>query len=102
MPTRSKRSKLAKELWHQGRTGFVKRATAPSPDGSVYCPSDNDAERLSTDTEDRGDDRAMAAVAEPLQHLYAEHLPDHLQLNPRNKCKNRPAVYTKESSTTAW
>ncbi len=85
-----------------GDTGFVKCATAPSPDSSVYCLSGNDAETLSTDTEDRGDDQAMTAVAEPLQCLYTKCLPDHLQLNSQNKHKNRPAVYTKESSTIAW
>ena len=102
MPTRSKRSKLAKELQHQKCTGFVKHATALSPDGSVYYPSDNNAETLSIDIEDRRDNQAMVAVTEPLQCLYTEHLPDHLQLNPCNKCKNRLAMYTKESSTIAW
>jgi len=52
----NKRSKLAKELQHQGHTGFAKCKTAPSPDGSVYCPSDNDADGLSTDMGYRGDD----------------------------------------------
>ena len=52
----NKRSKLAKELQHQGCTGFAKCATASSPYGSVYCLLGNNADRLSTDMGDRGDD----------------------------------------------
>jgi hypothetical protein len=107
MPARSKRSRLAKEMRHQGRTGFAKRAkVAPSPEGSVYCPSDSDADadQSAGDTEETGDNQSIVSAAEGLQRLYAEILPEDLQQNrakPQTK-RRRPAVYTGESSTTAW
>jgi len=71
-------------LQHQGHTGFAKCArVAPSPEGSVYCPSDGDtdADDSAQDTEDTGDNQAMALGAEGLQCLYAEILPEDLQHN---------------------
>ena len=101
----NKRSRIARELRHQGRTGFAKRANAaPTPEGPVYCPSDSDADEQAVDMDDIGDDQAIASDAEGLQRLYADFLPEDLQLNrvhPQNKHK-RPVVYTGDSSTTAW
>lgn len=107
MPTRNKRSRLAKELQHQGHTGFAKRArVAPSPEGSVYCPSDGDTDGgvSARDTEDTSDDQEMALAAEGLQRVYVGLLPEDLQLNrvKHRKKPRRPAVYTGDSSTTAW
>ena len=107
MPSLNKRSKLAKELRHQGRTGFAKCArVAPSPEGSVYCPSDGDTDAgdSARDTEDTGENEAMTLAVEGLQHLYAEILPKDLQHNRVNHQiqPRRPAVYTRDSSTTAW
>jgi len=55
---------------------------------------------------DIGDEQPEDSAAEPLQHLYAEFLPNHLQLdcaqNMHKKVQNRPAVYTRDSSTTSW
>ena len=105
----SKKSRCAKELQCQGCTGFAKHAkTAPSSDSSVYCPSDNGGDESSTDLDmgDVGDEQPEGSAAEPLQHLYAEFLPDHLQLdyaqNMHKKVPNRPAVYTRDSNTTSW
>jgi hypothetical protein len=105
MPPANKRSRIARELRHQGHTGFAKHANAaPTPEGSVYCPSDSDADEQAIDMDDIGDDQAIASDAEGLQRLYADFLPEDLQLNrvhPQNKHK-RPVVYTGDSSTTAW
>src|SRR6266851_7821713 len=109
MPARGKKSRWAKELRCQGCSGFAKCAkTAPSSDGSAYCPSDDgDDESSSTDLDmgDIGDEQPEDSAAEPLQHLYAEFLPNHLQLdcaqNMHKKVQNRPAVYIRDSSTTS-
>jgi hypothetical protein len=72
----------------------------------VYCPSDGDADagQSAGDTDDTGDNQAVASAAEGLQRLYAEILPEDLQLNQVNpqKKRRRQAVYTRDSSTTAW
>ena len=82
MPSGNKRSRLARELQHQGRTGFAKCANpVPTPEGSIYCPSDSDADELAIDMDDIGDDQAIASDAEGLQCLYADFLPEDLQLN---------------------
>jgi hypothetical protein len=107
MPSLNKRSKLAKELQQQGCTGFAKcTRVALSPEGSVYCPSDGDIDAgdSARDTEDTGENEAMTLAAEGLQHLYMEILPEDLQHNRVNHQiqPRRPAVYTRDSSTTAW
>jgi hypothetical protein len=111
MPARSKKARRAKELRCQGRTGFAKRAkTAPSSDDSEYCPSDDggggDESSTDSDLGDIGDEQPERYAAEPLQRLYAEFLPDHLQLdgarNIHKKVPNRPAIYTRDSGTTSW
>ena len=110
MPARGKKSRWAKELQCQGCSGFAKCAkTAPSSDGSVYCPlDDGDDESSSTDSDigDIGDKQPEDSAAEPLQCLYTEFLSNHLQLdyaqNMHKKVQNRPAVYTRDSSTTSW
>src|SRR6266851_1835819 len=105
----NRKSRRAKELRCQGHAGFAKRAkTAPSLDGSVYCPSDNGGDESSTDSDmgDIEDKQLEGSAAEPLQRLYVEFLPDHLQLdyawNMHKKVLNRPAVYTRDSNTTSW
>ncbi len=82
MPPGKKRSRLARELRHQGHTGFAKHANAaPTLEGSVYCPLDSDADELAIDMDDIGDDQAIASDADGLQHLYVDFLPEDLQLN---------------------
>jgi hypothetical protein len=101
----SKRSRLAKELRHQGCTSFTKCAkAAPTPKGSVYCPSGSDADESPVDMDDIGDDQGIISAVDGLQRLYVEFLPENLWLNrvnPQNKLK-RPVVYTRNSRTTAW
>lgn len=110
MPVRSRRSRSAKKKRPQGQSSFAKRASAPSPDGSVYCLSDSDTDASNVDTDSsncRGRDDQAAASMEGLQRLYSVFLPPHLQLNEnsrgkRQKMTKRSAVYTKDSRTTAW
>lgn len=109
MPARNKTSRCAKELWCQECTGFANHAeTALSSDGSVYCPSDNGGDESSTDSdiEDIEDKQPEGSAAEPLQHLYIEFLPNHLQLdyaqNIHKKVPNRSAVYLRDSNAISW
>src|SRR5713101_7336167 len=111
MPLKSRRSRVAKQKRCQGLTGFETRASAPSPDNSVYCLSDSntgDASTIATDSSNgRGRNNQAAASVEGLQRLYSVFLPPHLQLNEdsrekRQKTSKRSAVYTGGSRTTAW
>src|SRR6266566_3040320 len=111
MPVRSWRSRNAKKRHqgHTGMTGFSMQACAPSPDRSVYCLLDNnaDASTIGTDSSsDKGRDDRAAVPIEGLQCLYSVFLPPHLQLNEthrdkRQKVSKRSAVYKKDSRTTA-
>jgi hypothetical protein len=111
MPLKSRRSRVAKQKRRQGQTGFETRASAPSPDNSVYCLSDSntgDASTIATDSSNgRERNNQVAASVEGLQRLYSVFLPPHLQLNEdsrgkRQKTSKRSAVYTGGSRTTAW
>jgi hypothetical protein len=110
MPVRSRRSRDAKKKRLEGCSGFVKRASAPSPDRSVYSLSDTNTDASTMDTDSssgRGRDDQAAASMEGLQRLYSVFLPPHLQLNEarrekRQKVSKRSAVYTRDSRTTAW
>jgi hypothetical protein len=82
MPPGNKRARLARGLQHQGCTGFAKHANAaPTPEGSVYCPSDSNADKQVIDMDNIWDDQAIASDAEGLQCLYVDFLPEDLQLN---------------------
>ena len=110
MPVVSRRSRVAKSKRRKGHTGFTKRASAPSPDTSVYCLSDGntDTSTVGTDSSNRGGrDNQAAAPVEGLQRLYSVFLPPRLQLKEdgrekRYKISKRSAVYTGRSRTTAW
>jgi hypothetical protein len=113
MPVGSRRSRVAKKKRHKGCFGFAKaakRASAPSPDQSVYCLLDTNTDTSTIDTDsssDRGRDDQAAASMEGLQCLYSVFLSPHLQLNEtrqekRQKVSKRLAVYTRDSQTTAW
>jgi hypothetical protein len=107
MPVRGQRSRNAKEKRYQGHSGFAKRASASSPDASVYCLSDNKTDASTISSSDKGRDDQAASPMEGLQRLYSVFLPPHLQLNEdhrekRQKVSKRSAMYTRDSRTTAW
>ena len=113
MPVGSCRSRVAKTKRCEGDTGFMKRASMPSPDSSVYCLSDGntDTSTVGTNSSSNGGERynQAAAPVEGLQHLYLVFLPPRLQLKEpkdgrekRHKMFKRSAVYTERSRTTAW
>jgi hypothetical protein len=76
----------------------------------MYRISDSNTDASTDDTDsnnDRGRDDQGAASMEGLQRLYSVFLPPHLKLNEysrekRQKISRRPAVYTRDSRTTAW
>ena len=110
MPAGSRKSRDAKKKRHQGRSGFAKRANAPSPNSSVYHLSDSDTDAQTIDTSssnNTGIDEPEAAPLEGLQRLYTIFLPPHLRLNEdrhekHQRVSRRSAVYTRDSRTTAW
>ena len=110
MPAGSRKSRDAKEKRRRGRSGFAKQAHTPSPNTSVYHPSDSDADARTVEissSNDTGTDEPAAADLEGLQRLYAVFLPQRLRLNEGRREKHqrvskRSAVYTRESRTTAW
>jgi hypothetical protein len=107
MPVRNKKSQVARQKHAPGHAIFTCRADKQRQETTDYCPSDDDSDGSTTDTDRRNDRERDNPGVEGLQSLYSVFLPPHLQLKDstcekRQKISNRPAVYTRNSQTTAW
>jgi len=108
MPLKSKCSRSAKQKWQNAHAGFTKHVSSPSsPEGSIYCVSDNSSDTFMISEEESNNNEEVEASVEALQRLYAVFLPSHLRLEARSpeklwKIKKRRLVYTGDLWTTRW
>ena len=108
MPLKSKHLRSAKQKWQNTHAGFTKHISSPSsPEGSVYCVSDNSSDTFMISEEESNDNEEVEASVEALQHLYAVFLPPYLHLeacSPEKlwKIKKQRLVYTGDSQTMCW